>query len=77
MKIAHVALWTRDIDAQVAFWQRYFNGVAGELYVSKNRLGFVSRFVSLASGPTLEIMGLPGLLPADHSSSMMENCCAR
>ncbi|MEX5714914.1 VOC family protein [Serratia ureilytica] len=29
MKIAHVALWTRDIDAQLAFWQRYFNGEAG------------------------------------------------
>lgn len=46
MKIAHVALWTRDIDAQLAFWQRYFNGEAGEEYVSRNRPGFVSRFVS-------------------------------
>ena len=42
MKIAHVALWTRDIDAQLAFWQRYFNGEAGEEYVSRNRPGFVS-----------------------------------
>ena len=63
MKIAHVALWTQNIEAQVAFWQRYFNGVAREEYVSKNRPGFVSRFVSLASGPTLEIMAVPGLLP--------------
>ena len=64
MKIAHVALWTRDIDAQLAFWQRYFNGEAGEEYVSRNRPGFVSRFVSLAAGPTLEIMRVPTLLPA-------------
>jgi len=63
MKIAHVALWTRDIDAQLAFWQRYFNATAGEEYVSRNRPGFVSRFISLASGPTLEIMRLPLLLP--------------
>ncbi|CAI2416910.1 Glyoxalase-like domain [Serratia ficaria] len=62
MKIAHVALWTRDIDAQLAFWQRYFNAQAGEEYVSRNRPGFVSRFVSLASGPTIEIMRLPQLL---------------
>lgn len=48
MKIAHVALWTRDIDAQLAFWQRYFNGEAGEEYVSRNRPGFVS--VSSARG---------------------------
>ncbi len=64
MKIAHVALWTRDIDAQLAFWQRYFNGAAGEEYVSRNRPGFVSRFVSLAAGSTLEIMRVPTLLPA-------------
>ncbi|TQI79144.1 lactoylglutathione lyase [Serratia fonticola] len=64
MKIAHVALWTADVDALVGFWQRYFNGVAGEEYVSKNRPGFVSRFVRLACGPTLEIMSVPGLLPA-------------
>jgi len=63
MKIAHVAIWTQDIEAQVAFWLRYFNGVAGEEYVSKNRPGFVSRFVKLAEGPTLEIMTVPGLLP--------------
>lgn len=63
MKIAHVAIWTQDIEAQVNFWSRYFNGVAGESYVSKNRPGFVSRFVQLASGPTLEIMNVPGLLP--------------
>ncbi|MGO4742863.1 VOC family protein [Serratia quinivorans] len=67
MKIAHVALWTRDIDAQVTFWQRYFDGVAGEQYVSRNRPGFVSRFVSLAAGPTLEIMSLPELLSAEQA----------
>lgn len=66
MKIAHVALWTQDIEAQVSFWQRYFNGVAGEKYVSKNRPGFVSRFVQLAAGPTLEIMSVAGLLPAGN-----------
>ncbi|WP_414160950.1 VOC family protein [Serratia sp. BNK-12] len=68
MKIAHVALWTRDIDAQVTFWQRYFDGVTGEQYVSRNRPGFVSRFVSLAAGPTLEIMSLPDLLSAEQAS---------
>ncbi|MHA0853305.1 VOC family protein, partial [Serratia nematodiphila] len=66
MKIAHVALWTRDIDAQLAFWQRYFNGAAGEEYVSRNRPGFVSRFVSLAAGPSLEIMRVPTLLSAQE-----------
>lgn len=72
MKIAHVALWTKDIDAQLAFWQRYFNGEAGEEYVSRNRPGFVSRFVSLAAGPSLEIMRVPTLLPAQAQAQAQE-----
>ncbi|MFK3660803.1 VOC family protein [Scandinavium sp. NPDC088450] len=61
MKIAHVALWTRDLDAQAAFWQRYFDGKPNEKYLSKNRPGFASYFITLADGPTVELMTLPEL----------------
>lgn len=64
MKIAHVALWTTDIDAQARFWTTWFGAQAGELYVSKNRPGFTSRFLRLQDGPTLELMSLPGLAVA-------------
>ncbi|WP_024554516.1 VOC family protein [Franconibacter helveticus 513] len=67
MKITHIALWTNDIDAQAQFWADWFHGEAGELYVSKNRPGFMSRFVTLQEGATLELMSLPSLPggPAD------------
>ena len=61
MKIAHVALWTTDLDAQARFWADWFHAEAGELYVSKNRPGFTSRFVTLSEGATLELMSLPAL----------------
>ncbi len=62
MKIAHVALWTRDIDAQLAFWQ-LFQREAGEITSAATGRGFVS-VSSAAAGPTLEIMRVPTLLPA-------------
>ena len=39
MRIAHTALWTRDLDAAAAFWQRYFGAEVGEAYHSKRREG--------------------------------------
>lgn len=53
MHIAHVALWTRSLNAQVQFWERVFNGRSNERYVSKNRPGFESHFITLDDGPTI------------------------
>lgn len=61
MKIAHVALWTRNLNAQKSFWQEFFSGTSNELYVSKNRPGFHSHFISLHEGPTIELMSLNDL----------------
>ncbi len=60
-RIAHVALWTPDLDASAAFWARHFGAAVGEEYVSRNRPGFHSRFVRLAEGPALELMTGPWL----------------
>ena len=60
MKLAHVALWTRDLDAAATFWKTYFNAVVGEEYHSKRRAGFVSRFVSLPGAEAqIELMTGP------------------
>ena len=61
MKIAHVALWTNNIEVQKAFWQKYFSGIANEMYISKNRPGFRSYFITLSEGPSIELMSLDGL----------------
>ncbi|MFY9996712.1 MAG: VOC family protein [Leclercia sp.] len=61
MNIAHVALWTRHLDAQVQFWQTVFGGQRNERYLSKNRPGFESHFITLTDGPTIELMTVPDL----------------
>ncbi len=61
MNIAHVALWTRNLDAQVHFWQTVFGGQRNERYLSKNRPGFESHFITLSDGPTIELMTVPDL----------------
>lgn len=71
MKIAHVALWTRDLQEQVEFWQRVFNGQSNDRYVSKNRPGFASHFITLADGPTIELMTVPGLADAPESAEFV------
>ncbi len=60
MKLAHVALWTRDLDEAADFWSRYFNASVGSRYDSKRRAGFSSRFVTLPDGGcSIELMTGP------------------
>ncbi|WP_026793041.1 VOC family protein [Pleomorphomonas oryzae] len=60
MRLAHVALWTHDLDAAAAFWTRAFDAEVGEVYESRNRPGFRSRFVRLKDGGgAIELMAGP------------------
>lgn len=63
MQLAHIALWTRDLDTAAAFWQSVFGATVGAPYRSQRRPGFVSRFavlpgdaarVELMTGPWIE-----------------------
>jgi lactoylglutathione lyase len=55
IRVEHVALWVRDIDAMAAFYSRYFGARVGALYQNP-RKGFESRFLELGAGARLEIM---------------------
>jgi len=55
MRIEHVAMWVRDIDRVVSFYERYFNARAGALYRNPAK-EFTSRFLQFASGARLEVM---------------------
>ena len=55
MRIEHVGVWVRDIDAVAAFYARYFDARVGTLYQNP-RKGFESRFLAFDSGARLEIM---------------------
>ncbi len=61
MRIAHVALWTRDLDAAADWWHRHFRAEIGAEYASRNRPGFRSRFVRLGDGAAIELMTGPWL----------------
>ena len=65
MHIAHVALWTADLDRATAFWSTIFGAVPGDLYQSQRRPGFASRFLRFPDGPTLELMTAPWIPAAD------------
>ena len=65
MRIAHVALWTRDLDRMVAFWTRLFGLTPGSVYASARRPGFASCFLRFPDGPTFELMTAPWLPAAD------------
>lgn len=55
MRIAHVALWTLNLEDMRDFYVKYFNGTSNEKYTNQNK-GFESFFISFKSDVTLEIM---------------------
>ena len=64
MKLAHVALWTSDLDGTAGFWKEYFGAEIGEKYTSRNRPGFTSRFVTLPGNDIrVELMEGPWVAP--------------
>ena len=55
MKLEHVAIWTKDLEAMRSFFETYFGVVAGKRYDNAST-GFSSYFLSFDSGSRLEIM---------------------
>ncbi|ASG67344.1 lactoylglutathione lyase [Francisella halioticida] len=60
MKIEHIAIWVRDIEAMKDFYCKYFDAIANNKYINDTK-GFCSYFISFNSSSRLEIM---------HSKSM-------
>lgn len=65
MSIAHVALWTKDLERVAAFWVDFLGAEAGDIYESRRRPGFRSRFLTVGSGPPIEVMEGPWLAAHD------------
>jgi 2-haloacid dehalogenase len=57
-RIDHAALWVSDLERARNFYTRWFNASAGSIYKSSTR-DFHSYFLSLSSGPRLELMASP------------------
>ena len=69
MKIAHLALWTRQVEQQARFWVAFFDGEINEKYCSQTTPGFESFFVRIGDDIAIELMTKPGLtaLTADNN----------
>ena len=63
MKIDHVALYVRDLEAAKEFFAAYLGGRAGEEYHNP-KTGLRSYFLALEEGARLEIMTRPQVEPA-------------
>ena len=60
MRIEHVAIWVRDLEAMKAFYERYFQGKAGKKYFNPKKK-FTSYFLSFEGGSRLELMHRPDI----------------
>ncbi|MBK9012832.1 MAG: VOC family protein [Saprospiraceae bacterium] len=58
MKIEHLAIWAKDIEALKSFYEQYFDGKAGERYFNPTK-NFQSYFLSFEGGCRLELMQKP------------------
>lgn len=55
MRIAHLAIWTRDIEKMKDFYERYFEAKSNEKYVNEKK-GFESYFLTFDGEVSLELM---------------------
>jgi lactoylglutathione lyase len=68
MRIAHLALWTRDLERTKDFYVKYFNATYNEKYYNE-KTRFSSYFLSFDDGTKLEIMEKPTILSINVSKS--------
>jgi lactoylglutathione lyase len=60
LRIEHVAIWVRDLEAMKKFYTTYFHGKANEKYHNKDK-EFESYFLTFNGGARLEIMRKTGI----------------
>lgn len=58
MKISHIAMYVRDLEASKDFYIRFFGAKAGELYHNP-KTGLRSYMISFDEGTRLELLNLP------------------
>lgn len=60
MRIEHIAIYCKDLEAMRNFYENYFDGKSNEKYVNAKK-GFESFFISFADGARLELMRMVGI----------------
>ena len=60
MKIEHLAIWVKDLEAMKDFYCNYFQATANGKYINSTKQ-FQSYFLSFTEGPRLELMQMPSV----------------
>lgn len=60
MRIEHLAIWVKDIEAMKTFYCKYFRATANDQYINSKKQ-FRSYFLSFDGGPRLELMQMPSV----------------
>ena len=60
MKIEHVAMYVKDLEAAKDFFVSFLGGISNEGYINETT-GFRSYFISFEEGARLEIMNKPDM----------------
>ena len=60
MKIEHIALYVKDLEATKNFYMKYFGAKCNNLYHNQ-KTGFRSYFLSFDDGARIEIMNRPDI----------------
>ena len=55
MRIEHIAIWCKDIEALRMFYEQHFNATSNKKYTNQQK-GFCSYFLHFDSGARLELM---------------------
>ena len=64
IRIDHVALWARDVDALCAFYEHAFGAQISAPYENAAK-GFRSRFLKFGAGARIEVMSTSTLSPVE------------
>lgn len=60
MRIAHIAIWTRDLEGMRNFYMHYFDASSSVPYFNHSR-DFKSYFLNFNGDCKLELMQMPGI----------------
>ncbi len=71
MKIEHLAIWVKDLDQMKAFYEKYFEAKAGDIYHNPKK-SFHSYFLSFQNGCRLELMHRPDV-PVNKNELITQN----
>ena len=67
MRIEHIAMYVKDLEAARDFFVKYLGGDVNAGYHNK-KTGFRSYFISFEGGARIELMNKPGVAVADKTA---------